>query len=694
MLTLHDHIKLDKKTITSPNLAGKFGKDDLTRIGGYVKEGYLRDKASRANWERRMQAGMDLALQLQKDKTFPWVNASNVAFPLITIATLQFHSRAYPALIGGTEVVKMRVVGLDEDGSQTARADRIGKHMSYQVMEQDQSWEEQHDRLLINVPVVGCAFIKTRHSPLRDSNVSELVFAKDLVMDYFSKSVETAARKTQVILKHRNEIYEQVKLEAYQDVLGDSWYTGHATVSEDHQNEDARKGLTPPTNDADTPFTCLEQHCFLDLDDDGYAEPYIVLIEEDSETVLRITARFEREEDITRNSKGEVISIRPAEYFTKYGFIPSPDGGIYDLGFGVLLGPLNESVNTLVNQLIDSGTMSSLGGGFLGRGAKIRGGGSSFAPMEWKRVDSTGDDLRKSLVPLITKEPSPVLFQLLGLLIDYTNRISGATEMLAGQNPGQNTAATTSDHMVEQGMKIYAAIFKRTWRSMKEEFKKLFILNAINLPTTSRLATGQIALREDYLTDPNRICPVADPNVVSDSIQMQRALFIAQRAMAAPGYDPAAVEKHLLRTANIPEWQSLYIGVDKTGPLKNPKVQIEEMKIALAEKKLAQQRDEFTIRMMEEHELMEAQIAQLGALAEKLLAEAKGVDSGHQIAMINTMIGASRARKEGLHKQIELLLKAGKVENEHELAKHTISGVAGKPGNGGAAKTTPQLGGG
>ena len=138
------------------------------------------------------------------------------------------------------------------------------------------------------------------------------------------------------------------------------------------------------------------------------------------------------------------LSIKPETYFTKFPFIPSPDGGFYDLGFGTLLGPLNRSIDTMINQLIDAGTMANTAGGFLSRGIKIRGGNYNFAPLEWKHVDSTGDDLRKGIMPLPVREPSQVLYTLLNLLINYGERIGGSVDILVGQNPGQNTPAETS----------------------------------------------------------------------------------------------------------------------------------------------------------------------------------------------------------------------------------------------------------
>ena len=262
MLKLEKNIKLTKEVIQSANLTSHFEEADLQRIGNFVVDGYKADKQSRYKWERRMEAAMDLALQLQKDKTFPWQNASNVAFPLITIATLQFHSRAYPTLISGTDLVKMRVTGTDPSSAETDRAVRIGRHMSYQLLEEDQAWEEQQDRLLINVPIVGSAFKKSYYDAVEGHNISELVMAKDFVLDYFAKSVETARRKTHVVLKFRNEIYEKVKLDAYRNVLEEGWYKTDAAPAPTTQNSDVRKGISPPQGDSETPYTFLEQHCW------------------------------------------------------------------------------------------------------------------------------------------------------------------------------------------------------------------------------------------------------------------------------------------------------------------------------------------------------------------------------------------------------------------------------------------------
>lgn len=694
MLVLDRKIKLDKETIESPNLTNRLSEADLDRLGTWAFAGYQQDLASRRKWERRMQAAMDLALQLQKAKNFPWPNCSNVAFPLVTIAALQFHSRAYPMIIQGTDIVRYKVWSEDPKDREAERARRIGKYMSFQLLEEDEDWEEQHDRMLIQLPIMGCAFKKTYYSGGEAHNESELVSAFDLVMDYWSKSVEKCPRKTQQIPMHRNEIYEKVRQGVYRDVLDSDWFNAPAQYPTDEQDdrEDQREGTDVPPADETTPFKILEQHCLIDLDKDGYAEPYILTIEASTQKVLRLVSRVEREEDIDRTPTGEIIRIRPWEYFTKYSFIPSPDGGVYDLGFGMLLGPLNESVNSVINQLIDAGTVNNLGGGFLGRGAKIRGGVYNVAPFQWVRVDSTGDDLRKNIMPLPTKEPSQVLFQLLGLLINYTERISGSTDMMMGQNPGQNTPAETSRTMVEQGMKVYSNIFKRIWRGMKQEFKKLYELNSVYLPTTQIFGEqGMRALRSDFIGGSSMVTPVADPNVTSESMRLAQAQAVKQAAMTTPGYSIPEVEMEYLRALRIEQPERLYLGPDKVPPLPNPKVQVEQMKMQVQQAALQQKQQEFMLTMTEEHRLNTAKIVQLEAQAHQFLATAQGVDAGHQIAAFEAAIGAMKAHNEHLRGSIELLQK-GLANEQAGRGQPSDSGGMGGLENAPGNSTAPSMG--
>ena len=681
MLKLDQPRVLDAAAVSSPNLCDRFSETDLQRIGQECLTGLQHDEQSRDTWLRRNEAGMDLALQIVKDKNFPWPGCSNVAFPLVTIAAMQFHARAYPAIVSPTEVVKMEVLGADPTGQKAARAERVSADMNWQVLKQDKCWETEEDKALFNESIVGCCFKKSYFTSSKGHNVSELVLAKDLVLNYWAKSVNECPRKTHMIPTFRNEVYERVMRGTYRDVLNESWYTSIPTPRETEQKTkaDNRQGIQPPTPDHTTTLLFGEQHCSLDLDDDGYAEPYIITFDAVGGNVVRIVCRFDSEADVERvaegSNAGKIIKIAPIEYFTKRPFIPSPDGGIYDIGFGVFLGPLNESVNTLVNQLIDAGTLQTTSGGFLGRGAKIRGGAMSFGPFEWKRVDSTGDDLRKSIFPLPVNQPSDVLFQLLSLLINYTNRIAGTTDMMVGENPGQNTPAETSRTMVEMGQKIYTALFKRIWHSLGEEFQKLFKLNGRYLPSSFAGPGG--STKEDYLGDYEAICPAADPNITSDSMQLQQATALVQAAASIPGYDMDEVQRRYLKALKISAPEQVFPGTKGAPPPKDPKVALEEIKqqgaLQMKQLDLQARQQEFALELMEERRLNNAKILELMAKAEEASANAQSEQAYAQVALVNAELSSVKSRNESISRRIDHLLEAARIDVEREVKLKQVS---------------------
>lgn len=691
---LSTRLSVNRSLIDAENLVNRFDSEELSCIGDAVWNGYQRDEASRYPWLRRMNAAMDLAMQIQRDKNFPWPGCSNIIFPLITIAALQFSARSYSNIIQGTNVVRYRVPGEDPQGVLEERALRIGRHMSWQVLEQDKSWEEQHDKLLINLGIVGCNFIKTYFSPGKGYNVSDLVTARDLVIDYWAKSVDSAMRKTQIIPLYRNEIYERVKKGIFTDVLDDAWFgqPPALTAAQDNSKRDNRQGLTPPQPDEDTPFTTLEQHRYLDLDKDGYAEPYIVTIEYGSRKVLRITSRIEREEDIDRSVGGSIRAIKPIEYYTKYSFVPAPDGGIYDVGFGILLGPLNEGVNTGINQLLDAGTMANSNGGFLGRGAKIRGGVYTFAPWEWKRVDSTGDDLRKSMVQLPVRDPSNVMFSLIGLLIQYTDRLAGTVDTMVGENPGQNTKTGVANQTLEQGMQVYSSIFKRVWRSMKDEFSKLHQLNRIFMPIRERFGSeGHYALREDYNSDPELIAPVADPRIVSDQMRVAQAEALANRAAVVPGYDKVRVERNLLHAMRIDAVDKFYPGPDKVPQTPDPRLELEKMKLQSKQMDLEHDRMKFTLDLQEQRRLNTAKIAELRAKIIKLMSEVRTESVEQQMQAFELAVTAMESHNKMLDERMKALKEVREGGDERPAERGGVPWMAEPANDQGVSETTEEL---
>ena len=652
--------------IYETNIANLLSEKELVSLGEEVVKDFDVDVTSRSVWEKRTDASMKLALQVAEAKNFPWSNSSNIKFPLVTIAALQYHARSYPVLVDGTTPVKCRVMGKDDDGLKSLRAERVGDHMSYQILEEDQDWESEMDKVLITQPIIGCAFKKTYFDAIKGHNISENILAKDLVVNYWTKSLETAPRITHILNYSRNDIYERVIRGLWCDIGEKNPQDRSIPQNNTLQTaQDKAQGANPPDhNDSSTPIEILEQHRNLDLDGDGYEEPYTVWVRRDTKEVARIVARY-FDSSIERNDKDEILSIKGEHYFTKYPFIPSPDGGFYDLGFGSLLGPLNESINTIINQLVDAGTMANTAGGFLSRGIKLRGGNYNFSPLEWKHVDTTGDDLRKGIVPLPVREPSQVLFTLLSLLINYGERVGGSVDILVGQNPGQNTPAETTRTMAEQGMKVFNGIFKRTYRSLKQEFRKMYRLNQLYLSEDKAYMTEDnkdaVILMQDYNGPVSDIVPSADPSITSDTMKLQQATAMKQAEQSAPGlYNKYEVEKKFLQAIKIPDIEKVLPdpkGPNKLPPFVDPKMQIAQMKAEGQKAEMEMNMKLGLLKLMKDAELSQAKIQKMEAETAQIMAETQTVESKQRINEINTQIAMQRERREGILGSIETMTK-------------------------------------
>tara|TARA_R110000772_G_scaffold268703_2_gene397738 strand:- start:482 stop:2452 length:1971 start_codon:yes stop_codon:yes gene_type:complete len=540
--------------LDSVNIAEDLNDLTLEDLGSKLYEEVEDDDMSRQDWLEDQDEWLKLAAQVREIKSYPWQNASNVKFPLMTVAALQFHARALPGLVNSNNPVRARVVGRDPDGQKLKRANRIGRYMSYQVLEEMEEWLDDMDRMMMILPIIGLCYKKTFYSENLGRVKSTLVMPRDLILNYHAQDYKRA-RMSHVIYMDQNELLEYQNAGIFLDVeLEDPRYLDVPGV------RDETIGLTN-VNQNDDPYELIESHCWLDLDEDGYKEPYIVTYHRDSKTILRIVARWD-EDGIETKENGNVVKITATDYFTPFMFMPDPNSSVYGIGFGRLLGPTNEAVNTIINQLIDAGTQNNMASGFISRSLKLQGGASRFRPGEWKIVNAAGTDLKGGIVPLPTKEPSATLLSLLGLLIESGQSISSVTEMMEGKNPGQNTAATTAMATLEQGLKVFNGIYKRLHRALGKEYKKIYRLDSVYLdedaynmvldegqmqPAIPPDATEEqaqqimmeaqqnpqmIATIEDFEDESMDVIPTSDPNFISDSQKSVKADSLLQKAVS------------------------------------------------------------------------------------------------------------------------------------------------------------------
>lgn len=558
----------------------KDGKSKLLEMGSELLKGVEADISSREAWMRNNEEWRKLALLIREPKTYPWPKASNIKFPLVSTAAMQFSARAYPSLVPSSgKVVSTSIPQKHANSALYEASARVSNHMSFQIMHRMQNWSEDTDKLLMTIAIEGICFRKTFYDPSLRSNRSYLVPAERMIVNYWAKDLESAYRKTEEIFFTENEIESKIRND---EEFLEFDYKDNSDQPMSPTLPLANK-IEPTVVDGSTPHTFYQVHTFWDLDDDGYEEPYVITVHKKSQQVVRITARFDLD-SITYNDKNQIVSIQPVEFYTAYPFIPNPDGSIYALGFGSLLGPLNLSVNTIINQLVDAGTLSNLQSGFIGKGLRIKMGDTPLQPGEWRVVNATGDDLSKSIFPLPSREPSAVLMNLLQMLIQSGNQLASIAEIFVGKMPGQNTPATTTQETVQQSMAVFTAIYKRVYRSFESEFKKLYRLNRMNpeMITEEKMLAGIDLSSSDYDYPDFIIVPGADPSGDSWAMKQQKMQMVGQLIQMGT-INPQEYTKRVLMDLDLPDAEALLMPPPQPQP--DPKAQEMQMKMQMEQQK-------------------------------------------------------------------------------------------------------------
>jgi chaperonin GroES len=543
-------------------------KDELQELGAKVVDEWNADKGSIRAWRDSAEAALKQAGQDNGDiKTFPWANASNIQYPVLTVASQQFAARAYPAIVKGDEAVGMKVLGLQPKkpdlpmvpegqppppelqqaveafqqaeqayAAKKARAERVKTWMNYHIFYGMDDWETGVDTMLNVIPIMGMGFKKVYFDPHRGV-CSDFVNALHLTVHKDTESLERCPRVTQDFELYPYEIKARIASSVYRDV---------DTVEFQSEKDDQ------------TARVVLEQHRLADLDGDGIEEPYIVTVDEESNQVLRIEAAY-GPDDIARSKRDDrVVHVKRWMPFIAFPFMPDPQGGFYGLGFGQLLQPLTAVINTAINQLMDAGTAAAAGGGFIGSGLRLQGAGQTttlrFAPGEYKYVSSSAQDLRGAIYERTLPNPSPVLFQLLDLVLGAAKEVAAIKDVLTGNAPSTAPVGTTLA-LIEQGLQSFSAIYKRVYRSMKAEFRAIYGCEGKwGSPDEYRqvLDDPQANFEQDFAPAGDDIVPVSDPSVVTRAQALAKAQVIQQTAQAFPGaVNPAEAVKRVFEAADI-----------------------------------------------------------------------------------------------------------------------------------------------
>jgi hypothetical protein len=525
------------------NLAENLEDDILTELAGDLLGEYQSDIDSRKDWVQTYVDGLELLGLKIEERTEPWPGACGVYHPLLSEAIVKFQSETIMETFPAAGPVKTSILG-QETQERIEAAQRVKEDMNYQLTEVMVEYRPEHERMLWGLGLSGNAFKKVYFDPNLDRQVSLFVPAEDIVVPYGASSLETSERVTHVMRKTKNELRKLQVMGFYKDVELDD---PTDTLDEIEKKIAEQMGFKASQDDR---YKLLEMHVYLDLpgyeDKDekgketGIALPYVVTIEKGTETVLAIR----------RNYHADDPNKQKRDHFVHYGYVPG--FGFYCFGLIHLIGAFAKSGTSILRQLVDAGVLSNLPGGFKTKGLRVKGDDTPIAPAEFRDVDVASGTIKDNIMTLPYKEPSQVLYTLLGTIVDEGRRFASAADLKVSDMSAQSPVGTTLA-ILERTLKVMSAVQARVHYAMKQEFKLL--KNIIRDYTPEDYEYDPVegpprAKRSDY--DMVEVLPVSDPNSATMSqkvVQYQAALQLAQSAPQL--YDLPLLHRQMLEVLGI-----------------------------------------------------------------------------------------------------------------------------------------------
>jgi len=496
------------------NLVDYIDEDTLETISSDLLSSIKSDKQSRSEWEKTYTDGLQyLGMKFDDARSQPFEGSSGVIHPILAEAVTQFQAQAYKEMLPAKGPVKTEIIGARTIETEN-QAERVQEFMNYYIMNVMQEYDPELDMLLFYLPLAGSAFKKVYFDFVTNKAVSKFIPPEDLIVPYEASDMSSAERITHAISMSLNEIKKQQITGFYADVeINDDDYS--EDDSDVKSQIDEIQGLEASYKE-DRNRTIYEIHTVLDIEgfedvdvngeSTGLKLPYIITIDEASESVLAIRRNY-LEGDPLKNK---------INYFVQYKFLPGL--GFYGLGLSHMIGGLSKASTSILRQLIDAGTLANLPAGFKARGMRIRDEDEPLQPGEFRDIDTTGGSLRENLIPLPIKEPSNVLMQLLGLLVDSGKRFAAIADMNVGDSNAAMPVGTTVA-LLERGTKVMSAIHKRLHYAQKIEFRLLSKVFSDYLPPEYPFAMGSAPseIKQQDFDGRIDVVPVSDPNIFSQS---------------------------------------------------------------------------------------------------------------------------------------------------------------------------------
>jgi hypothetical protein len=531
------------------NLAEVLDDKELASLASDLIAEVDSDISARKDWIQTYVDGLELLGLKIEDRTEPWPGACGVYHPLLSEALVKFQAETMMATFPAAGPVRTEIVGKETPEKKEA-AMRVQADMNYQLTDVMAEYRPEHERMLWGLGLSGNAFKKVYYDPSLGRQVSMFIPAEDVVVPYGASNLQSAERVTHVMRKTENELKKLQAAGFYKDVeLGDPV----DTFDEVEKKIAEKMGFRASSDDR---FKLLEMHVDLDLpgfedkDDDGeetgIALPYVVTLEKNTQTVLAIRRNWHPDDE----------SKQKRNHFVHYSYVPG--FGFYAFGLIHLIGAFAKSGTSIIRQLVDAGTLSNLPGGFKTRGLRVKGDDTPISPAEWRDVDVSSGALKDNILPLPYKEPSQVLYTLLGTIVEEGRKFAGAADLQISDMSAQAPVGTTLA-ILERTLKMMSAVQARIHYAMKQEFGLLRDIIRDYTPESydyEPVEGTPRAKKGDY--DLVTVIPVSDPNAATMAQKVVQYQAVLQLAQTAPQiYDMPYLHRQMLEVLGITNAEKL-----------------------------------------------------------------------------------------------------------------------------------------
>lgn len=553
------------------NLAKDLDEASLKKLADSLVERINFDKDSRKGRDKQYDEGIKRSgLGDEAPGGAAFVGASEAVHPMLSKATIYYQSHTINELMPPDGVVKDFIPG-ENTGSRVEKARRKVAHMNWQFRVQMPEFRSLLERLLSQQPLGGSQYLRMIYDMRRKRPVPlfypiDRVYLPDSASDYYS-----AERRTFVDTISQAEFESRIRMGLYRKTA----LTAPAGIPDQTEAEKATDKVQGKEADQMNPegmrtiwtietLANIEDTDELDIPGgkpsgrsteeeilESNPKPYIIEMDVHAREILSIVRNWEQDDD----------ECKEMGWGIDFEFIPWR--GAQSVGLIHLIGSLVGAATGSLRALLDAALVNNTQTAVMLKGANLPGQTVELQIGQITTLEggTMGGDIRSMIMPLPFNPPSTMLYQLLGFLTEQGEDVVRTTFENLSEDGNPQMPVGTTLALIEQGMKVLAAIHMRLHHAMDRVIEVLARINRLYITDEDIVdETGELLARRSDYEGPRDVIPVSDPQVFSDVQRFAQMQIIAQRAELKPDlYNRRKVEVLILKRSKVPDAEDLLV---------------------------------------------------------------------------------------------------------------------------------------